>query len=169
MDKFGQLQPMNVETFKGSPANHGNHTAIGGGRKPPADVNSGGLFKPPKSNHRGKFSNGGGSIGGVHDLNFEVALQGNGFERQGNQMMNATHTNFNIGNIMNDTQTRFMQQAANKVGGAAFQNNFLLPKPNQTNMIKTFYNSKQSTSVTSHQTRGPEINTTMYQQPGAGR
>ena len=62
---------------------------------------------------------------------------------------------------MNDTQTRFMQNlqnnrpkmvnngiAANNNNNGVFQNNFLLPKasPNAGGMIKTFYNSKQSTS-----------------------
>ncbi len=57
---------------------------------------------------------------------------------------------------MNETSSRFMQNIQNvkpKIGGSGgvFQNNFLLPKasPN-AGMLKTFYNSKQSTSGSSH-------------------
>ena len=68
--------------------------------------------------------------------------------------------------MMNETQSRFMQNIQNvkpKIGasggmnpasgGGVFQNNFLLPKasPN-AGMLKTFYNSKQSTSGSSQNT-----------------
>ena len=45
-------------------ASTGNHTAISGGRKPTADSHAYTLYKPNKQNHRGKFSNGGGSMSG---------------------------------------------------------------------------------------------------------
>ena len=48
-----------------SPSAAGNHTAISGGRKPTADSTAYPLYKANgKINARGKFSNGGGSIGG---------------------------------------------------------------------------------------------------------
>ena len=43
----------------------GTHTAISGGRKPTADSHAYTLYKPTKLNARGKFSNGGGSMGGA--------------------------------------------------------------------------------------------------------
>ena len=49
----------------------GNHTAISGGRKPTADSHAYPLYKAQgKINARGKFSNGGGSIGG-HEGSFD--------------------------------------------------------------------------------------------------
>ena len=58
---------MNNGSFNGS----GNQTANSGGRKPTADSHAYTLYKPNKSNNRGKFSNGGGSINGNADASFD--------------------------------------------------------------------------------------------------
>ena len=69
----------------------GNHTATSGGRKPTADSHAYTLYKPNKANNRGKFSNGGGSIGG----------QGEDYDNEG--QMNTS--NFSAG--ANQTASRF--------------------------------------------------------------
>merc|ERR1719331_1683059 len=59
---------MNIGNFtgNGSMAGSGNLTAISGGRKPTADSHAYTLYKPNKGlAHRGKFSNGGGSMAGA--------------------------------------------------------------------------------------------------------
>ena len=65
--------------------------------------------------------------------------------------------NVNSPNHMNETNSRFMQNIPNNrpkipnqnKNNGAVQNNFLLPKasPNGGSMMKTFYNSKQSTGA----------------------
>lgn len=57
-------------------SNTGNHTAISGGRKPTADSHAYTLYKPTKHNPRGKFSNGGDSIGGQPDMSFDSGYNG---------------------------------------------------------------------------------------------
>lgn len=51
---------------------NGNHTAISGGRKPTADSTAQSMFKA----NRGKFSNGGGSIGGGQDFGLDGGFNG---------------------------------------------------------------------------------------------
>ena len=108
----------------------GNHTAISGGRKQTADNHAYTLYKPNKQNARGKFSNGGGSIGGDHNGSFDGTAYGNSSLMGGAVDKNLNINNFgtnpnttasrfynpkNAGgsphqnNLMNDTQTRFMQ------------------------------------------------------------
>lgn len=53
-----------------SPGTSGNHTAISGGRKPTADSHAYPFYKVQGKNNRNKFSNGGGSIGGM-DTSFD--------------------------------------------------------------------------------------------------
>ena len=60
-----------------TPSTTGNHTAISGGRKHTADNQAYTLYKPNKANARGKFSNGGGSIGGDHNGSFDQTGYGN--------------------------------------------------------------------------------------------
>lgn len=118
-------------------------------------------------NTRGKFSNGGGSIGGVQDFSLDGGLNGiNGrlitINRQQvpngenflsnpnstssrfyNPVQQASPTENSLGS---DAKYRAVQNLA-KIKGAnqgAFQNNFLLPKASPNGgMMKTFYNTKQ--------------------------
>lgn len=85
-----------------SPAS-GNQTAISGGRKPTADNQAYPLYKQQgKVNTRGKFSNGGGSIGGINEGVFEQGFQNNSIIlMEKNQQMG----NFSTG--PNTTASRF--------------------------------------------------------------
>jgi hypothetical protein len=108
--------------------NSGNHTAISGGRKQTADNHAYTLYKPNKPNARGKFSNGGGSISGDANGSFDNTGYGNGSMMGVDKSFNINNfsTNPNTtasrfynpknqagsphqNNLMNDTQTRFMQ------------------------------------------------------------
>lgn len=83
--------------------NSGNHTAISGGRKQTADNHAYTLYKPNKANARGKFSNGGGSIGGDPNGSFDNSGYGNG-------SFMGDHKNININNFgtnPNSTASRF--------------------------------------------------------------
>ena len=55
----------NMNISNESPSATGNHTAISGGRKPTADSYAYPFYKGQGKNNRNKFSNGGGSIGGM--------------------------------------------------------------------------------------------------------
>ena len=134
----GHNGPLNIGNFTsvssgGGIVQHssgaGNHTAISGGRKQTADNHAYTLYKPNKANARGKFSNGGGSISGDHNGSFDTTGYGNSSlmgVAEKNLNLNNFSTNPNTtasrfynpkngqgsphqNNLMNDTQTRFMQ------------------------------------------------------------
>ena len=107
-----------------SPSTTGNLTAISGGRKPTADSHAYPFYKAQGKNNRNKFSNGGGSIGGM-DASFEQNFQNNISVNQtqnlnntvnfGSNGPNTTASRFynpnkqvNSPNHMNETHSRFM-------------------------------------------------------------
>ena len=92
----------------------GNHTAISGGRKHTADNHAYTLYKPNKPNARGKFSNGGGSIGGDHNGSFDTTGYGN------SSMMGADK-NLNINNYSTNPNTTASRFYNPKTGGGSPQ------------------------------------------------
>lgn len=134
----GHGGPLNIGNFTSVSSggghvmhNSGNHTAISGGRKQTADNHAYTLYKPNKPNARGKFSNGGGSIGGDPNGSFDNSgFNNSGLMDNKNYNINNFSTNPNTtasrfynpknnggsphqNNLMNDTQTRFMQNLQN--------------------------------------------------------
>mmetsp|Transcript_10269 Transcript_10269/g.17271 ORF Transcript_10269/g.17271 Transcript_10269/m.17271 type:complete len:98 (+) Transcript_10269:266-559(+) len=80
---MGQFPPGHANHLQGSGNGSGNHTAISGGRKPTADSHAYTLYKPNKQNNRGKFSNGGGSLGGEQvDMSYENGYLNGGGNKQ---------------------------------------------------------------------------------------
>jgi len=87
----------------------GNTTAISGGRKPTADSSAYTLYKP--NQRGGKFSNGGGSIGGQKDEDFQD-MNNSGFSSNANatasRFYNPSKQVTPNNNGMNETHSRFM-------------------------------------------------------------
>ena len=122
----GHNNPLNIGNFTsvssgGGIVQHGgagNHTAISGGRKHTADNHAYTLYKPNKPNARGKFSNGGGSIGGDHNGSFDTTGYGN------SSMMGADK-NLNINNFSTNPNTTASRFYNPKSGGSPQQNNLM--------------------------------------------
>ena len=123
----------NLNNFSGNNQNNGNLTAISGGRKPTADSHAYTLYKPNKGvhAHRGKFSNGGGSMAGADGYDgYGVTAHGakKAYVHSGREEKHSFGTNpkttatrfynpkgshggspVQMNNLMGDTQSRFME------------------------------------------------------------
>ena len=114
---FTSNQPNNVLSIG---SNSGTHTAVSGGRKQTADHHAYTLYKPNKNNARGKFSNGGGSIGG-NDDSFD---NGYGSSVQQNSFIGDVK-NVNMSNYSTNPNTTASRFYNPKNSGSPHQNNLM--------------------------------------------